>query len=111
METLLAEIDRLKLALDILRMTLDNYRIREALSMEFLYESNRIEGNSLTLRETQLVIQEGITIGGKSMREHLEAPWLLLVEITKIEWPITMPWKSRKQHSARMLLLSSLPKK
>lgn len=73
MKTLLAEIDRLRLELDVLRQTLDNYRIREALSMEFLYESNRIEGNSLTLRETQLVIQEGITIGGKSMREHLEA--------------------------------------
>jgi Fic family protein len=38
-----------------------------------LYESNRIEGNTLTLRETQLVINEGMTISGKSMREHLEA--------------------------------------
>ena len=38
-----------------------------------MYESNRIEGNTLTLRETQLVINEGMTISGKSMREHLEA--------------------------------------
>ena len=73
METLLADIDRLKSELDASRQNLDNHRIREALSMEFLYESNRIEGNSLTLRETQMVIQEGITISGKSMREHLEA--------------------------------------
>ncbi len=40
---------------------------------EYTYESNRIEGNTLTLQETHLVINEGITIGGKSMREHLEA--------------------------------------
>lgn len=73
MKTLLAEIDRLRLELDVLRQTLDNYRIREALSMEFLYESNRIEGNSLTLRETQFIIQEGIKNGEKSVCEHLEA--------------------------------------
>jgi Fic family protein len=39
---------------------------------EYTYESNRIEGNTLTLRETSLVINEGLTIAGKSMREHLE---------------------------------------
>jgi Fic family protein/DNA-binding Xre family transcriptional regulator len=39
----------------------------------YTYESNRIEGNTLTLQETHLVINEGITIGGKSMQEHLEA--------------------------------------
>jgi Fic family protein/DNA-binding Xre family transcriptional regulator len=39
----------------------------------YTYESNRIEGNTLTLQETHLVINEGITIGGKSMHEHLEA--------------------------------------
>ena len=73
MEKLLAEIDILKTELNLLRETLDNYTIREALTTEFLYESNRIEGNTLTLRETQLVINEGVTISGKSMREHLEA--------------------------------------
>ncbi len=71
--SLLADIDARKAELDELRRTLDNVRIREALKIEFLYESNRIEGNTLTLRETQMVIQEGITISGKSMREHLEA--------------------------------------
>ena len=48
-------------------------RIREGLSMEWTYNSNSIEGNTLTLKETQMVIQEGITIGGKSLREHFEA--------------------------------------
>ena len=39
----------------------------------YTYESNRIEGNTLSLQETHLVVNEGITIGGKTMREHLEA--------------------------------------
>lgn len=48
-------------------------RLRENLSLEWTYNSNSIEGNTLSLRETQLVIQEGITIRGKSLREHFEA--------------------------------------
>jgi Fic family protein len=43
------------------------------MQIEFTYNSNAIEGNTLSLRETQLVIQEGITVHGKSLREHLEA--------------------------------------
>lgn len=70
---LFAEIDALKTRLDAVRAGRDHASIREALRVEFLYESNRIEGNTLTLRETQLVIREGMTISGKSMREHLEA--------------------------------------
>lgn len=49
------------------------YKIREALSIEWIYNSNNIEGNTLTLRETQMVLQEGITVKGKSLREHFEA--------------------------------------
>jgi Fic family protein len=37
------------------------------------YHSNAIEGNSLTLRETALVLQEGVTIKGKPLKDHLEA--------------------------------------
>lgn len=48
-------------------------KIQEALSVEWTYNSNSIEGNTLTLQETQLVLQEGITIKGKSLREHFEA--------------------------------------
>jgi len=48
-------------------------KLREAMEIEFTYHSNAIEGNRLTLRETQLVIREGVTIGGKSVRDHLEA--------------------------------------
>lgn len=73
LESLLTKINQRQSELNILRQNLDNATIKEALKVEFLYESNRIEGNTLTLRETQLVINEGMTISGKSMREHLEA--------------------------------------
>ncbi|EQB85856.1 Fic family protein [Clostridium punense] len=45
--------------------------IRENLFLEWTYNSNAIEGNTLTLLETKVVL-EGITIGGKTIREHLE---------------------------------------
>lgn len=48
-------------------------KMKEYFNVAYTYESNRIEGNTLTLQETHLVVNEGITIGGKSMREHLEA--------------------------------------
>ena len=70
--TILAEIDTLKDKLDTFRK-LDSYKIVQALELEYTFESNRIEGNTMTLRETDLVINEGLTISGKSMREHLEA--------------------------------------
>ena len=72
LKTILDEIDALKAALNKFR-ELDSFRITQALELEYTFESNRIEGNTLTLRETDLVINEGLTISGKSMREHLEA--------------------------------------
>ncbi len=48
-------------------------KIKDGLALEWTYNSNSIEGNTLSLRETQLVLQEGITIRGKSLREHFEA--------------------------------------
>jgi Fic family protein len=41
--------------------------------MQAIYQSNAIEGNTLTLRETELVVAHGITIGGKPLKDHLEA--------------------------------------
>ena len=38
-----------------------------------VYESNSIEGNSLTLRETELVLSKGVTVSGKPLKDHLEA--------------------------------------
>lgn len=48
-------------------------RIKENLSLEWTYNSNSIEGNTLSLRETRMILQDGITIKGKSLREHFEA--------------------------------------
>ena len=73
--TLLQQTDTLKQRLQAAR-PLDAEalkKIQASFEMEYTFESNRIEGNTLTLQETALVVSEGVTIGGKSMREHLEA--------------------------------------
>jgi Fic family protein len=72
---LLQEIDSLKARLQQARPLPAEalLKIKSALEVEYTYDSNRIEGNTLTLQETALVVSEGATIDGKSMREHLEA--------------------------------------
>lgn len=71
-ENTLKEIEQLKIKLDSLRH-LNSYKVANALDIEYTYESNKIEGNTLTLQETTLVIEKGLTIGGKPLKEHLEA--------------------------------------
>lgn len=75
LEKQLQECDTLKARLVSLRpLPVEALKkIDEAFAIEYTYESNRIEGNTLTLQETELVVNDGITIAGKSMREHLEA--------------------------------------
>lgn len=67
--------------LDLLKKKLDSHRplpreivanLHEDLVLRWTYNSNALEGNTLTLKETKVVL-EGITIGGKSLREHFEA--------------------------------------
>ncbi|PIN79865.1 cell filamentation protein Fic [Candidatus Woesearchaeota archaeon CG10_big_fil_rev_8_21_14_0_10_34_8] len=48
-------------------------RLQERMHVEMTYNSNAIEGNTLTLGETRMILEEGITISGKLMREHFEA--------------------------------------
>lgn len=48
-------------------------KLKEQFEIELTYNSNAIEGNSLTLKETYLVINEGLTIKGKPLKDHLEA--------------------------------------
>jgi Fic family protein len=72
LQALLQELDALKAELNKFR-SLDNAKVQQALAIEYTYESNRIEGNTLTLQETQLIIEKGLTIGGKALKEHLEA--------------------------------------
>lgn len=47
-------------------------KLDEQFSLEWIYNSNAIEGNTLTLRETELILNRGLTIGNKTLREHFE---------------------------------------
>jgi len=69
------QIDQLRAKLSTLRPLnpTELKRLRDEFMIENTYNSNAIEGNTLTLRETALVLQEGITIGEKPIKEHLEA--------------------------------------
>ena len=70
-----ARIDALKEEIDKYR-PIDAYilkQVREYFRIGMTYSSNALEGNSLTETETKIVIEDGITIGGKPIRDHLEA--------------------------------------
>jgi Fic family protein len=71
---LLARLQQKKAALEALRPlpAAAVRRLHEQLALEWTYNSNAIEGSTLTLRETQLILETGLTIGGKTLREHLE---------------------------------------
>lgn len=97
------EVDQLKRELDnkrpIPKETLRS--LEDSINLEWTYNSNGIEGNTLTLRETQVVL-EGITVGGKSIKEHLEAinhekAILYLNDLVKEDNPIT-EWNIKGIH-------------
>lgn len=71
---LFAEIDALRAKLAARRPLTDGERtrLRDAFLVDYTYASNAIEGNTLTLSETALVLQ-GMTIGEKPLKDHLEA--------------------------------------
>jgi Fic family protein len=71
---LLNEIDRKKAIIDAARPLPEIIlnKLKEYLDIEWTYNSNAIEGNTMTRQETMLILKEGLTISGKSMREHLE---------------------------------------
>ena len=61
--------------------------------IEFVYASNAIEGSRLSLRETQVVIEQGVTIGGKPLQDHIDArngarAVALMREIVESERPL-----------------------
>lgn len=68
------EVERLKAELDALRplATRAIAALRTYYDIELTHTSTAIEGNTLTARETQEVIEHGITVGGKPLRDHLE---------------------------------------
>ena len=73
-ESLLSQIDRKKVELDGRRpLTAGEVaRLNEEFIIEYTYNSNAIEGNTLTLRETDLVLR-GLTIDQKPLKDHMEA--------------------------------------
>ncbi|MBD5444822.1 MAG: Fic family protein [Lachnospiraceae bacterium] len=73
-ESLLAAIDRKKRELDTRRPLTEGEleRLTEEFIIEYTYNSNAIEGNTLTLRETDMVLR-GLTIDRKPLKDHMEA--------------------------------------
>lgn len=71
-QSILDEIEHLKNKIKTFHH-FELHRISKILELEYISESNRLNGSSLTFEETKSVINEGFTIPGKSMQEHLEA--------------------------------------
>lgn len=96
--------------LDALKAKLDTYRplnqqvvnnLHDNLVLQWTYHSNAIEGNTLTLKETKVAL-EGITIGGKTLREHFEVinhrdAILLLEELVAKQQPLD-EWTIKNLH-------------
>jgi len=75
--------------------------LREKLFLEWTYNSNAIEGNTLTMNETKVVL-EGITVGGKTMQEHLEVinhqdAIFYVEDIVRSEEPLS-EWQIKNLH-------------
>lgn len=90
------EIDTLKKKLDTKRpLPVETVRsLHDDLIIQWTYNSNAIEGNTLTIYETKVIVEEGITVGGKSLREHFEAinhkeAILFIEEAIQKETPLT----------------------
>ena len=69
-------------------------RLREEFMIESNYNSNAIEGSTLTLRETALILQEGLTIAQKPIREHLDVigyrdAFDLMIALAEKDEPLT----------------------
>ncbi|MCF6806958.1 Fic family protein [Thiotrichales bacterium 19S9-12] len=102
---------------DQMKQRLDSYRplskelvdnLYDNLILNWTYHSNAIEGNTLTLKETKVAL-EGITVGGKTLREHFEAinhkdAILYLEEIIKDKEPLC-EWTIKSIHQ---LILKSI---
>lgn len=97
--------------LDQLKAKLDEHRplpkvvvanLHENLVLNWTYHSNAIEGNTLTLQETKVAL-EGITIGGKTLREHFEAinhrDAILYVEELVQKQEALTEWQIKQLHS------------
>ena len=92
----LQEIDNLKAKIDSFIPLSENIlkQIKAYFKISFTYTSNALEGNTLSLSETKIIIEDGITIGGKPVKDHLEVigqanAYDLLFDIAQNEKDIT----------------------
>ena len=92
---LFAEVDALKAELDKRRPLTQGelQRLRDEFLIEYTYNSNAIEGNTLTLQDTALVL-EGITVDKKPLKDHLEAvghrdAFLYVQDLVKNNFPFS----------------------
>lgn len=74
MNNLISKIDNLKAEIQTKRplTQAELKRVHDEFIIESSYNSNAIEGNTLTLRETALILNEGITIAEKPLKHHLD---------------------------------------
>ena len=93
--TVFEEIERKKELLSSMRPLTQGEveRLREEFMVEFTYNSNAIEGNTLTLKETAMAI-EGMTIDQKPLKDHMEAighrdAFLFVIDIASKEIPLS----------------------
>ena len=91
----LAEIEQKRKRLDAMRPLTPGEvkRLQDEFTVEFTYNSNAIEGNTLTLKETAMVL-EGMTIDQKPLKDHLEAvghrdAFLYIQDVAKQEAPLS----------------------
>lgn len=106
--------------IDLLKKSIDQYRpfpkklldsLHEKLIVEWTYHSNAIEGNTLTMSETKAVL-EGITIGGKTMVEHLETinhrdAILFIEDIVSHDEPLS-EWNIKNIHALILKQIDNL---
>ena len=97
------DIDKILASIESKRVALDDHRpmaeaalrqLQKYYDVELTYTSNAIEGNTLSHRETAEVIEHGITVGGKKLKDHLEAldhyqAVLFMRELATLHMPVT----------------------
>lgn len=102
-------MDKSLLQLHIKKQRLDSYKpfkneliknLEEWFRIELTYTSNAIEGNTLTRQETAMVVEEGLTVAGKSLTEHQEA----LNHAQAFDFIQTLADKKRQAITAREIL-------
>ncbi len=101
----LQSINQLKLWLDAFRPLPATVvaELRQRYTVRFTYHSNALEGNTLTQSETELVLTTGITIGGKTLQEHLEVighqAAIAYIETLAQQHTVIGEWEIRQIHN------------